>query len=262
MSTKLTIPGTQSTSVDLTMSDGRVRVSVSPMAKTVEVRLRSESDSQAVRDAVRNTEFGETPASRHADRILSVVVPQVNQGHGSGNIFGNTVVIASGRNSIAARNISVVNGQVIIDGQSVEGSAPDVLEAEVVLPPDGQVRIKTVSADVEIGRVAVATVETVSGDISAREARTLNARTISGDVDIDEATSVLNARTTSGDITVESYTGSSAVLDSVSGDVRVTCGAGARGNLHVNTVSGDIRVRSVPEVTHHTRSVSGKVTVR
>lgn len=267
---KMFIPGHRATSVNLSMVDGRVSVSVSPQARVAQVTLRTDAESGPCADAIRDTEFGERLAIPYSeDHVLHVAVPEVGGSSASVSYRGNNVSVrASGRGSIAAAgsivfastgSVTIVNGRVV-----TAAGAQDTVTADVVLPPDGQIFVKTVSADVELsGTIPAVYANTVSGDITAHQVGLLGASSTSGDIGVGRATGVTNIRTTSGDITLDSYTGGSALIGTVSGAILVTCEDGAKGPIGANSVSGRIRIRGAAgRVDPTASSVSGKVSVQ
>ncbi len=129
------------------------------------------------------------------------------------------------------------------------------LDVAVTVPEDGQVRLRTGSADVTVrGRCGEVQAKTGSGDI-ALESVTGPSRLVtgSGDQRVDRADGPLEASSGSGDIHIGAAAGGlrakvgsgEIVVDSVLGDVTATTG------------SGDIRIRSLGAGEARLRTGSG-----
>lgn len=118
---------------------------------------------------------------------------------------------------------------------------------------------KVKSADVLVrGTLGSLNVSGASGDVEATRVESgVNVRTASGDTRIEEALGGVNIQTASGDVELESVRGPLNVA-SASGDV--TIGA-AYDNVNVNTVSGDQEHGAVMRGQVHAQSVSGDITV-
>ncbi|NJC68264.1 DUF4097 domain-containing protein [Planosporangium thailandense] len=133
------------------------------------------------------------------------------------------------------------------------------LRVEVRLPQDGDLTVKTASADVHAtGRYRRATVASASGDTSVEHVTgdaALNAA--SGDLQAARVDGNLKLNCASGDITV-GYVGGDTYAHSASGDVAITH---AGGSLRATTASGDIRVGTVTAGTVRANSASGDVAI-
>lgn len=114
-------------------------------------------------------------------------------------------------------------------------------ELEIKLPQGSTVDVGTVSADIEVEKVAgVQELHTVSGDVKTTHTGAyVMAESVSGDVEIfgDDADGEVEASSVSGDVTLSRIAGS-AEATSVSGDVYIEEGSFSRAMLE--TVTGEI----------------------
>ena len=120
------------------------------------------------------------------------------------------------------------------------------------MPRDARVDIKAVSGDITGQYLAgEQDYKTVSGDVRLQYVGgRMTAQSVSGDVRIDSGTKLeLSSTTTSGDVTVEAQSFELVRVKTVSGDVRLT-GRLSEGPRHtVESVSGDLTVRSAGGLT-------------
>lgn len=137
------------------------------------------------------------------------------------------------------------------------GGSPQLL-VELGLPSTADLKIKTVSAHVEVQpTVRVIDVASVSGDISI----------------LRNPDGSCNLKTVSGDISTTTYSACQYSLKSVSGDIKVLIAPGLEVDVDGKTVSGDLASEislnsnsssssNGPElVTIHTSTVSGDFTL-
>ncbi len=124
------------------------------------------------------------------------------------------------------------------------GNGVDVT-IQVELPRDAEVRVATVSGDVDVsGLIAEGRYESVSGDLSIIDGGgMLRINTVSGDVQVRAAGAVsIRAETVSGDLgisapRVEMFRGTT-----VSGDIDLEGELAVHGEFHAETVSGDLTI--------------------
>lgn len=114
------------------------------------------------------------------------------------------------------------------------------LRYEIAAPAAAEVRVTTVSGDVQI--------EAINGDV------TIN--TTSGDVRLDGIGGSLAVNTISGKVTLRDGRAAGARVGTTSGDVELS---GVNGSLAVTTISGSIRVRDVVGSPIRLQTTSGKI---
>lgn len=113
-------------------------------------------------------------------------------------------------------------------------------DLEVWIPKGSELRVKTVSASIDV--------VDVDGE--------LDLESVSGDIDVRAATSLLRAQSVSGDVDVDGEI-DDVELESVSGDIVIHR---ARGEARANTVSGTVEIaRGCESVEGYFQSVSGDV---
>ncbi|WP_018353579.1 DUF4097 family beta strand repeat-containing protein [Longispora albida] len=117
------------------------------------------------------------------------------------------------------------------------------LDIVVRMPLDGQVNVKTASADAELlGRYASVNVDAASGDLRVEEC--------TGDVVIDTASGDVHAQQIGGDLRMKSASGDLRT-GRVTGDVRANAASGditlgeISGSVEVDTASGDVKIAAV-----------------
>jgi hypothetical protein len=157
----------------------------------------------------------------------------------------------------------------IPEGAHVEvGAASSDVRCRGVL---GGLEVKTasgdVAADVVQGRVVV---DSASGDVSVGACVGLAAKLVSGDLVVREARGPLEVTSVSGDIEIRSFDGEVVRIRSVSGDVALDVVPGRRVHFDVSSVSGDTSTSlsaadgagAAGEVMEiHVRTVSGDVRI-
>lgn len=146
---------------------------------------------------------------------------------------------------------------------------------EVRCPIGTDVAIGTISGSAHlIGNVGQVRVTTVSGDVNVAHAETLDARSVSGNIEVDHCSGRCRLQTKSGRVTCR-LSGDTAVstvsgrvqLDSGTGKIRVQSASGkvqlctqGNGDVTVRTLSGSVKVE-VPQSVRpniHLRSMSRK----
>jgi hypothetical protein len=166
-------------------------------------------------------------------------------------------------------------GQALADaGKAVARSFHDDVgyDLEIELPrsaPDLQVAVHTASGDISVAAIfGPVTLNSASGDIHTRDTGgELNAHTASGDLFLERVTGRLTARTVSGDARVAAARLDAIDLHSVSGDLLLQATLRGDAPSHLQSVSGDVRLRlsseqdAAPNVTLTLKSVSGDATV-
>lgn len=155
---------------------------------------------------------------------------------------------------------------VVINGVPIHAQAfAPSRRVEAFIPPGSTVVVETSSGDITLigtdpDGVPDLTATSVSGDIEvAVAAREAQVRTTSGDINLAQVLAGLNAVSVSGDVTVADLNAGGGHVQSVSGDVRVRFGAQAHGAPVISTVSGGVRVSGAVPAQVHLSSVSGRV---
>ena len=124
----------------------------------------------------------------------------------------------------------------------------DIIAADVT----GALQLKTVSGNVSADVFQrTAEIKTVSGDVVLRgrgagDAQ-MRVQTVSGNVAIEHGSGDLEATTISGDLTLSLAPTHSARIRTTSGSLQFNGKLARGGLLDTETVSGDLRVRAVPE---------------
>lgn len=234
--------------VSLDLPTGIARVEVDRSAKTASIRLHTVDREGPSVDAI-NRATAATSAG------LTVTVPETG---GSG---GGVTIVNTGRGG-SYSSVSVSgSGTVIVNGQTISGNgASSGITADVTVPPGTTLRFRSKSASLQVsGPLTALDATSISGDIEAGVVGAVSIKTTSGDVDIEAVTNRIAATSISGDIEVGSYSGDSAVLACVSGDVTLSATAEARGSLAASAVSGDVRLRGARHLNPQASSVSGRV---
>jgi len=138
----------------------------------------------------------------------------------------------------------------------VATASGDVALADV----NGELSVDAASGDVHVGTIGgSARAKTASGDISIDAcAGDVRVQTASGDMRVGHVGGDVEAKTASGDVFADAVGGSAAVR-TASGDVRLG-GLGA-GRSDINSVSGDVTLRVLPDlaVWLDVSSLSGEV---
>jgi DUF4097 and DUF4098 domain-containing protein YvlB len=130
--------------------------------------------------------------------------------------------------------------------------------------------IQTGSGDVQADEVGTLNVKTGSGDVSVRTVSAGTIRTASGDVNVRTAIGVIDISTASGDVDLRSASGNEVRISTASGDVEVGVPVGTRVWMDLSTVSGDttsdLAMTDAPDqgaqLDVHVRTVSGDIRLR
>jgi DUF4097 and DUF4098 domain-containing protein YvlB len=100
------------------------------------------------------------------------------------------------------------------------------LSVEIALPESANLKIKTVSGDLEINQsVSEIEIGSVSGDVTMNQNPTWNCK----------------IKTVSGDITTHTYSACNFTLKSVSGDIKVYLAPDLNVEVDGNSISGDLK---------------------
>lgn len=206
------------------------------------ITVSTPQDSGPAADAVRYVSFEGGPG------VVSVLLKEPANGRESTvvNRAGGVTVIQGGGafpgTVIGAvfGSVNIVDGGMVFGGNSVIG-APISIEARLPLGSS-------------------LTCESTSGDVgTSGELVDVDAVTVAGDIRIDSVR-LPRLRSTSGDIRVSRLTGTQAVAETVSGDIRIRAERpGAR--VRATSVSGDIQATG-SDIDLDARTVSGRVTTR
>ncbi len=202
--------------------------------------------------------------SRMEDTILNVRVPKgvsldidvvsapiAIDGLDGGKIDINTI---SGKVRVSARTPSLsvdsVSGSVEMAGRAEEAKLQTV-SGDIVAPSvGGELSAETVSGRINVtgGPFHKANLSTVSGEVSLNGGPAADGRieidSMSGDVQLqfpDDVSAKITASSFSGDIRSD-YGSASRNEDGPGKELSTTVGGG-RGNVHVETFSGDLRIR-------------------
>lgn len=150
-----------------------------------------------------------------------------------------------------------------VDWNKLNASAYGMMLVEVPASFDGDVKIKSVSGDLNFENISGKDFkfETVSGDIDLGNSdhNDLVIKTVSGHVKTTGiSSSNLDINTTSGDVSLAGILGEMDI-NTVSGDVEVTIDE-VLGNLEVDTTSGDVQLDvNTANVHLDIKSVSGDI---
>ncbi|MFB4273373.1 DUF4097 family beta strand repeat-containing protein [Nonomuraea sp. GTA35] len=267
---------------DLDMPHGQIDLRVCDVERAdIELSAPAAGGSpagQAIAEATLTTEV----------RVMTVRVPTPDGTTIVSHSRGGRVVVSGNVHSgivVTGGSMTIVNGQVISDGQVISGmTASPGVRAEVRLPQGSALRVHTrtgqvttsgelewtqftsSSGELRLDACRKLAASTSSGDVSAEYADQAEVRTVSGDIDLGR-TETVTADSTSGDITIGDF-GGAARLFTVSGDITVR--ATEPGHVTAKSTSGDIRV-SAPAalaaaggehgLTVDARSVSGDVRI-
>ena len=128
--------------------------------------------------------------------------------HGAGATLKCVSADSSVRGNVASLSLNMVSGEATIDAQVA-----------------GDAAVKSISADVHLGRVGGA----------------LRANTVSGDLEAGDVDGPVEVRSVSGDVEIASVREGEAKLQSVSGNIRVGIRGGSRLDVDASSVSGDLR---------------------
>lgn len=133
------------------------------------------------------------------------------------------------------------------------------LECRITCPPGAALDLAGGSTDLRVvGELGDVSVKTASGDVRLQEVRSrLEVKTASGDVSVDAVGGDASVVSMSGDLAVGRVE-PSLTARSVSGDVTIGC---VGGELGVSTTSGDIEIKSVESGDVRVQSISGDVRI-
>lgn len=172
----------------------------------------------------------------------------------------------------AELDVQTSSGDVGATGR-VGGVRVKTASGDVSLPDvDGSLDASTASGDIVADDVTGAvSLKSASGDLRVGRARgTLAAGAISGDISVGEALDTVTLSSVSGDIGLGAVQAGSVRLQSVSGDVEVGVRPGLRVWLDVSSVSGSTRSEldhdeagegSEAAAELHVRTISGDIRV-
>jgi DUF4097 and DUF4098 domain-containing protein YvlB len=121
-------------------------------------------------------------------------------------------------------------------------SGSDGLRVRATVPHGANVKVKTASADTDIvGRLGSLDVNSVSGDVRVQGEVSESAvlKTVSGDVRLESVGGRVSAQTVSGDVRI-GPAGGTIDTKTVSGDIR--CESVKDGDVRFSSVSGDIEI--------------------
>lgn len=195
-----------------------------------------------------------------AGDAASVVVRTVDGPHGSAaDPVGDGSVVVTHQDGAMSIRPGAGRGSAL--GGLIKAGRRARIMLEVSLPRDAAVTVMTVSANVRLrGCRGGLSVSTVTGDTRIEGAAGhVQARTVSGSAVVEGGTLTVEASTTSGRLSVDADRIESMGLRSVSGDVEVVGGVVA-GSVHrIESLSGDISLRTGEGATLVARTVSGRI---
>jgi Putative adhesin len=133
------------------------------------------------------------------------------------------------------------------------------LRFTIAAPHGTHIFAETASADLEgRGRFGTVELKTASGDLSVEEASgDVTVKTVSGDVNLSRGGAAARINTVSGDVHIGSLAGD-AVVNLVSGDLDI---GEAEASVGVKSVSGDVELGAVRRGEVRLQSVSGDLTI-
>lgn len=157
----------------------------------------------------------------------------------------------------------VSNGRVVAAEGTVVGGAAGTGEIIVTLrlPEMSSVKVTTTSADVITEGVIlqVLDVDSQSGDVRADSVRELRVKTMSGDVEATRVDCEVNVGTMSGDIEIGAYNGSRFWANTMSGDIDASATPAATGRMDLKSMSGDVSTRGAGHLNPSCSTMSGRV---
>ena len=166
------------------------------------------------------------------------------------------VVVRTDRGSVPELNVERGPGRLLVEpprsGFSFVHRGDGALDFDVVLPRGAKVDVKTVSGDIAgTGLAGEQNYKTVSGDLHLRGAGgRVSIQTVSGDIRLIDSRRVeLSGMTTSGDVTLAADEIVELRMRTVSGDIRAEGRLGSQRRHSVETVSGDLVLRTSSGVT-------------
>lgn len=238
----------------LSLPMGSVHVQVIDSLTHARVMLRTADGSGPAADAVNAARISED------GQVIAVEVPEMPGDVMMQSVRGNRVTQSMGTVYGSVTGMTIVNGRVIMGGGTGTMTTVSPIEARVSLPTNSSLAVVSTSAGAVVdGEVDRMEFRSVSGDVQADGVRTVDASTTSGDVYVGQVAERMTARSVSGDLVVDLYSGSSADLETTSGDVHVHATLKASGALRAESVSGGVNVSGGRGLRVSARSVSGKV---
>ncbi|WP_332759303.1 DUF4097 family beta strand repeat-containing protein [Streptomyces sp. MT206] len=157
----------------------------------------------------------------------------------------------------------VSNGRVVAAEGTVVGGTAGTGEIIVTLrlPEMSSVKVTTTSADVITEGVIlqVLDVDSQSGDVRADSVRELRVKTMSGDVEATRVDCEVNVGTMSGDIEIGAYNGSRFCANTMSGDIDASATPAATGRMDLKSMSGDVSTRGAGHLNPSCSTMSGRV---
>jgi Putative adhesin len=253
--------------LNLRLPAGRMEVLA---RETTEVELRLEPENSAARELLESGGVTVELRQRGEGHELLVEVPGRRGGWlGRGPQFDLRIECPSGSRVSARSGSSDFESQGTLGSLEVKTASGDVDVDRV----DGQVSIQSASGDVQIeSALGPVDVNTASGDVDLGTVeRTLKANLVSGDLSVREAGESVKANSVSGDQQVEAVSRGKIELHTVSGDIDVGVRRGTDVWLDVRSISGDMVSNLQPTdgpadgegelVELHVKSVSGDVRI-
>ncbi|MDP8903915.1 MAG: DUF4097 family beta strand repeat-containing protein [Chloroflexota bacterium] len=170
------------------------------------------------------------------------------------------VVVARSERGTPPLNVERAEGSLLVEppraGLSILGRSAGFREIDidfdVELPRHARLDLSTVSAELTVeGVFGEQSYKTVSGDVRLADVGgRVSARAVSGDVELHQGGRLeLDATTTSGDVTIHAQLLDRLSVRSVSGDVAIAAVLRPGPRHSVETVSGDLELRSAGGVT-------------
>jgi len=169
------------------------------------------------------------------------------------------------QNLLNGCRLNTASGEIEISGCRGENSLSSASgDIEANGCTETALKINTANGDIGVnGCSGSLAFQTVSGDASISLSGDIQGQTVSGDVDIKaDRAGEMKIRSTSGDIQFQGPVaeGSSAVINTVSGDVSVGLGADSSAAIEAATVSGDIDCElGLEDIRQSNRSLTGKL---
>ncbi|UTR83670.1 hypothetical protein [Streptomyces cavourensis] len=258
--------------LDLSVSNGRIKVQVDPAAAHATVTVHTAADEGPVADALKDTKFTEGSGK------ITVSVPDVMaDGIGGTNVvqvggstfsFGGGVVntgtmigmtVSNGDIWIGGQHV-VSNGQVVAQQGTKVGGATGTITVEVVVPAGSSLTVSTKNAETTVrGDLEAINFDARNGSLEAAGVKVLEAETHNGSVLVDRVEVELEASTHNGSITVGAYNGRRGSARTHNGDVTLTATPAASGRLAARTHNGNIRVRGAGHLDLKTSTHNGRI---
>ncbi len=170
------------------------------------------------------------------------------------------ITSASGRVRVVgeSRPDVTVEGAPMVTHHSAQTVLGKSKKIEVRVPAGTDVVVGTLSGNVELrGELGNVRITTASGDVTAEHVASIDARTKSGRVEVQTSLGAVRVKTASSAIRVQTAAGEVRIA-SVSGKVEVK---EARGSASVRTVSGNAELGLGPDAVALVETVSGKMRI-